>query len=147
MHGFYIEKRKVPVGSTLSADLAQHIFIRGAKGLVVVLTDKPHDIASITKKQWHELIRKVERERSSTLNAVRIAEFTVQAAWMRRLRFTIHKPNSELSDSGIVFVELSELLRTPPICSTLYITCPITNEDMSFLTSWLPKTCVVVIYT
>lgn len=145
MHGFYVEKRTVPASSTLSADLAQHIFIRGAKGLVVVLTDKPHDLASITKKQWKELVRKVERERASTLNAGRIAELTVQIAWMKRLGFVIGLKYG-LPAKGVLFIEANSLLAEPPICSTLYLAENISKEQFYMLTSWLPEKSVLVMY-
>jgi hypothetical protein len=145
MHGFYIEKRQLPIGISLSKDLAQHIFTRAAHGPVVVVAAKPQDLASVTKKQWHALIRLVQRERSSTLRAARIAEISNQIGWMQQLTFTA-KPNVELADGCVSFVAVNEALVRPPICSALYITSTISGEQLHLITSWLPKNSVVVLY-
>lgn len=145
MHGFYIERRTLPLGTIISRDLAQHIFARGAKGSVVVVTERPHDLLSTTKKQWHALIRLVQRERASTLKAARIMELSNQVAWMQRLHFT-HKLPEELMEDCVYFASADNLVDCPPICSTLYITSLITTEQLRLITSWLPKNGVVVIY-
>ena len=145
MHGFYIEHRTLPEGTPLSKDLAQHIFTRGARGAVVVASKKPQDLASVTKPQWHAMIRMVQRERSSTLKLARIAELSNQARWMERLIFTA-KPQEELLDNTVVFTTVSNLVCNPPICSTLYLMQDVTDEQFHLMTSWLPDTCVVIIY-
>ena len=145
MHGFYIEKRTLAADTNLSTDLAQHILLRGTKGMVVVVTDKPHDLGSITKKQWELLIRKVQRERASTLRAGRIAELSRQIDWMQRLNFST-KIRDDLPESSVIFATPPELAKLPPICSTLYITCGLDDRQLHFIASWLPKSCVIIRY-
>lgn len=146
MPGFYIEHRSLPAGSALSRDLAQHIFMRGAKGSVVVATSKPHDLLSTTKKQWQALIRQVERERASTLKLPRIAELSNQIAWMQTLLFT-SKLEKGFIDGTVVFAIPHDLVRQPPICSTLYIAQHLSKEEFRFITSWLPPNSIIVTYT
>jgi len=145
MLGFYTEHRSIPPGSNLSRDLAQHIFLRGAKGSVAVATSKPHDLLSTTKKQWQTLVRQVERERASTLKLPRIAELSNQIDWMRALLFT-SRLEKGLVNSSVVFATPQELMRQPPICSTLYIIQHLSKEEFRFITSWLTAETVVVIY-
>lgn len=145
MHGFYVEKRKLPNGVSLSQDLVQHILARGAHGAVVVATNNPHELISTTGKQWRALIRLVERERASTLNRARIAELNNQIQWMEGLNFTI-KFTEELPDSSVTFVKTEKLLASPPLCSTLYILAPLNAESFYLITSWLPQRSVVVEY-
>jgi hypothetical protein len=145
MRGFYIDHRALPDDASLSRELAQHICIRGARGLVVVVTDQPKDLLATTKKQWHALIRLVQRERSSTLKAARITELSNQIDWMQRLAFT-SKIVDELPENGVVFATAADLIRRPPICSTLYITQTLSAEEFHLVTSWLVKNSVVVIY-
>lgn len=112
--------------------------------MVVVVTDRPQDLLSVTKKQWHLLIRLVQRERSSTLKLARIAELSNQMSWMQHLQFT-----TKLSDdipSSIVFAPANELIKEPPICATLYIAQRISTEQFHLITSWMPKGSVVVVY-
>jgi hypothetical protein len=145
MHGFYIERRKLPIGISLSKDLVQHIFTRAAHGPVVVIAERPQDLAAVTKKQWNALIRLVQRERASTLRAARIAELSNQVKWMQQLVFTA-KTTDELFDNCTLFMGLAEALHKPPICSTLYITSKLTAEQFHLATSWLPRNSVVVAY-
>jgi hypothetical protein len=145
MRGFYIERRALPQGASLSRDLAQHIFTRGARGSVVVATDHPKDVASTTKKQWYALIRLVQRERASTLKLAKIAELSTQMAWMQRLSFT-SKFLDELPGNSVIFATADDLIRKPPTCSTLYITSELTSEQFHLITSWLREESVVVMY-
>lgn len=145
MHGFFIEKRIPPAGVSLSRDLAQHIFVRSAKDNVVVVTTRPQDIASITKKQWHILIRQVQRERSSTLNSARITELDNQIAWMQHLAFIIRRTKVE-PNGGVSFITPDEAAQNPPGCSTLYLMQEVSEKQFSLMTSGLTKNDVVVIY-
>jgi len=145
MHGFYLERRALPMNTPLSKDLVQHIFTRGAKGSVVVVSEKPQDLAAIAKKQWHVMNRLVQRERASTLKLARIAELSNQIRWMERMSF-IAKPIEELPDYSIIFATAEALVLKPPICSTLYITQEVTDEQFHFMTSWLHSDSIVVIY-
>ena len=145
MPGFYIEQRALPDGASLSKELAQHIFTRGVKGSVVVVTERPHELASITKKQWYVLIRHVQRERASTLKMSRITELSNQLEWMERLRFT-----SKLQDgppqNSVTFATPDSLINKPPVCSTLYVTEPLDSEQFHLMTSWLAERSVVIVY-
>jgi hypothetical protein len=145
MSGFYIEHRNITEQTTLSRDLAQHIFTRGAFGSVIVATDKPHDLASITKKQWHSLTRLVQRERSSTLQSSRIAELSNQLGWMDDLTFTSKLPK-ELTDSIVVFATATDLVLRPPVCSTLYIAQELDDKALAAITKNLEETGVVIVY-
>lgn len=145
MHGFYIERRKLSPGTTLSRDLAQHIFTRGAKGRVVIVTDRPHDLLSTTKKQWQALIRVVERERSSTLKLFRIAELSNQIIWMKRLRFT-SKFEKDEQENCVIFTPVDSLVLRSHVCSTLYIIQKLSDSEVSLITSELSGSGVVVIY-
>lgn len=145
MHGFYTEKRKLPIGISLSKDLSQHIFTRAAHGKVVVVAERPQDLAAVTKKQWHILTRLVQRERASTLKTTRIAELSNQVAWMQRLTFTARQKREPIN-SCVLFARAEDVAADPPICSTLYITQELSSEQFSLISSWLPKNSVAVIY-
>ncbi len=145
MPGFYVERRTLPSGIPLSRDLAQHIFARGVHGSVVVVAERPQELASITKKQWQMLTRMVERERASTLNITRIAHLSAQIAWMQRVYFTC-KLEDELPSSTLIFAAVADLIQKPPICSTLYITQPLNQKQFHLITSWLPSSSVVIDY-
>lgn len=145
MHGLYIERRSLNGKALLSWDLAHHIYARGMQGKVVVVTDKPVELLSATKKQWYKLMRQVQRERSSTLNAMRIGELTRQIAWMQNLTFSAKAPD-DILEADITFAAAEDFVRVPPQCSTIYATYPFAREKLHMLTSWMPKNGVVVEY-
>jgi hypothetical protein len=144
MHGLYIEKRSLNGKTALSWDLAHHMYVR-SHGKVAIITDKPVALLAATKKQWFKLIRHVQRERASTLNATRIVELSNQAAYMQSMRFTA-KPPEDLLDADVVFATADDFVRVPPVCFTVYVTYSFEREQLHMLTSWMPKNGVVVIY-
>jgi hypothetical protein len=145
MHGLYIEQRSLNGKTLLSWDLAHHIYARGMQGKVAVATDKPIALLAATKKQWYKLMRQVQRERSSTLNAVRIGELTRQIAWMQSLTFSAKAPD-DIVEADITFAPVDDFVRIPPVCSTMYVTYPFAREKLHMLASWMPSNGVVVEY-
>lgn len=145
MHGLYIEKRTLNGKTLLSWDLAHHIYARGIQGKIATVTDKPTETLASTRKQWLKLLRQVQRERSSTLNAVRIAELTRQIAWMQGLRFSA-KPPEDLLEADVTFATVDDFLVFAPDCYTMYVTYDFPKEKLYLITAWMPKGELVVIY-
>lgn len=145
MHGLYIEQRSLNGKTLLSWDLAHHMYARGMQGKVAIVTDKPAELLSATRKQWYKIMRQVQRERSSTLDVIRISELSRQVAWMQNLTFSA-KAADDVLDADITFALADDLLRISPMCSTLYATYPFAREKLHMLTSWMPKNGVVVEY-
>lgn len=145
MHGLCLERRSLNGNTLLSWDLARHLYARGVQGKVTIVTSKPTELMPITKKQWNKLTRQVQRERASTLNAVRINELTRQIAWMQNMTFSAKAP-SEMLEADVTFANVDDFLLYPPECSTIYVTYPFAREKLHILTSWMPKNSVVVEY-
>lgn len=145
MQGLYIECRSLNGKTLLSWDLAHHMYARGQQGKVAVVTDKPVELLSATKKQWVKLMRQVQRERSSTLNAIRVSELTRQIMWMQNLSFS-SKPPDDLLEADVTFASVYDFMGAPPECSTLYATYAFEKEKLYMITGWIPKEGVVVIY-
>ena len=145
MHDFYVEQRSINGKTLLSWDLAHHLYAHGTQGKVVIVCEKPTDLLSTMKKQWLKLMRQAQRERASTLNAIRIYELTRQISWMQQLTFSA-KFADDLVGIGVALATTEDLLRVPPVCSALYITYPIEKEKLYMLTAWMPKRAAVVLY-
>ena len=135
---------RAPRGS-LSKDLAEEILDRGPCGKIAVVADRPAILLSATRKQWFELMRYAQRSRSSTLNATKIAKLTQQIAWMQSCQFSAKVPD-DLLEAHITFATAEDFMRTPPICQTLYATYELERENLHMLTSWMPKSSLVVVY-
>jgi len=91
MNGLYIERR-LKGSSTISEDLAKHLYTRASQGNAVVVADNPVAMISSVRKQWLKIERHLRRERSSTLNASNILELTHQITSMQTIRFTARSP-------------------------------------------------------
>lgn len=130
---------------SLAKDLAEEILERGLYGKIAVVTDKPVILLSATRKQWLKLIRNMQRERSSTLDATKIAKLTQQIAWMQSCRFSTKLPD-DLLEAHVTFATTDDFSRVPPMCQTVYVTYEFEREKLHMLTSWMPKSSLVVIY-
>ncbi|MGH7196383.1 MAG: hypothetical protein ACREGJ_01295 [Candidatus Saccharimonadales bacterium] len=143
MHGLIREEGSFGANPG-SKDLARHLYTRMYYGKVVIVVDKPFSVMSPLRKQWLKLTRKVQRERSSTLSAVRISELTSIIGYMQNLKFTMqYPPDEHIGDVYIATVD--QLLRWAPDCRTIYITCGIDREKLHLITAWMPKGSLVVI--
>ncbi len=145
MLGLYTEQRSLNGKTLLSWDLARHIYMRGLQGKVAIVTDKPVELLATTKKQWLKLMRQVQRERSSTLNATRVAELTRQIVWMQSLSFSA-KPPEDMLEADVTFARADDFVRVPPQCGALYVTYQFEREKLHMITAWMPEGAVVVVY-
>jgi hypothetical protein len=144
MHGLFVEKYSLN-SKPLSRQLAEHIAAHGPQGRVAVATDRPTALLASTRKQWLRLIRLTENERSSILNPVRKEQLEMQLEWMRQLRLTAKTPEDVL-EADVTFATADDFVRTPPDCRMIYITYSFEREKLHMLTSWMPRSGVVVFY-
>jgi hypothetical protein len=143
MHGLQVER--YPLADSMSRQLADDLYAHRGKGRAVVVAEKPTALLSSTRKRWAKLTRRLQRERSSTLDAVRIAEVTAQIAWMQQLKFTAKSPDG-LLQADVTFAIADDLVRVPPVCSVIFVTYNFEREKLHMLTSWMPRNSRVVIY-
>jgi hypothetical protein len=143
MYGLHVETLSPHKG--LSRDLVEHILDHSLPGKIVVVTDKPHNLLSSTRKQWINLIRKTDIERARTLDAERIQDLSNQLRWMQRLRFTAKQPTDFL-EADITFATAEHLVLHAPGCVNIYFTFDIPRESLHIITSWMPRRGLVVIY-
>jgi hypothetical protein len=113
-------------------------------GKVVIVADKPLGIISQLRKQWLKLARKVQKERASTLNAVRIKELSGIVSHMQNLDFTMHYPPDDYP-GDVYIATVEEILRWPPVCRTMYVVCNVEREKLYLITAWMPRESLVVI--
>ena len=144
MNGLYIEHR-AKGSSTISEDLAKHLYTRALQGNAAVVTDNPVAMLSSVRKQWLKIERHLRRERSSTLNASKILELTHQITRMQTIRFTA-KPPKDDPMGDVQFATIEDWMAWPPECRTFYVTTSITSEQLHLVTSWMREDGVVVIY-
>lgn len=142
MHGLILEEGSFGPNPA-TKDLARHLYARMYYGKTVIVAAKPTIVIASLRKQWLKLTRKVQKERAKTLNALRVAELSRIVSYMQSLKFTTHYPPDDY-EGNIYIATLEEVLRWPPDCRTLYITCDIEREQLYMITAWMPKGSLVV---
>ncbi len=143
MHNLIVIRKSTR--TSLSRELAEQILERCVYGKIAIVADKPASMLSSTKKQVAQLIRRLQRERSSTLDSRKISELTQDIAWMQSLRFSSKVPR-DLLDADVTYGVVDDFARFPPICSTIYITNKPEKEKLYMLTSWVNRGGRVIIY-
>lgn len=146
MRGLYIEERTVSDNKQLAWDLAHHMYTRVRWGKIAVITDRPVELLSTTRKQWLRLMRQVQRERSSTLNVMRLAELGEQIAAMDVATFS-SRPYEDVLEAAITFGKADDFIQVAPICQTLYVACELEREKLYSLTTWIGQGGVAILYT
>ena len=145
MTGIYIEKR-TPSAGRITPDLAKHLYIRFQCGKVAIVAERPVAFLSALRKQWIKMECQVRHERASTLNAARIHELSRQLYRMEELAFTAKLRPGE-DQVGVQIGAIAQFLEWAPQCKTMYVTCPITSEELHLIAAWMPKNGLLVVYT
>lgn len=145
MTGIYIEKR-TPNAGRITPDLAKHLYVRSMSGKAAIVAEQPLLLLSALRKQWIKIEYQVRHERSCTLNTARVHELTRQLHRMETLAFTA-KPREGEEQSDVQIGTVEQFLGWAPQCKTMYVTCPITSEELHLITAWMPRNGLLVLYT
>jgi len=144
MNGIYIEKRTLTAGR-ITPDLAKHLYTRFQCGKVAIVAERPISFLAALRKQWIKIEYQVKHERSRTLKATRIHEFTEQLYYMGSLVF-MAKPRASEEQPDVQIGTIGQFLEWAPQCKTMYVTYPITSEELHLITAWMPKNGLLVLY-
>ena len=129
----------------LSVDLALHISQRCSQGPIAVVTNRPQALMSSVRKQWLKRIRRVLREKASTLNRQRKDVLDETIRHMQSIRFTA-KNEADEPLTYVSFATAEQSIIVPPVCATIYIVEPVTKLEQHMLVSWMQPGGTVVIY-
>lgn len=145
MHGLVIEKHQLN-NKLLSRDLAELLFDRVFYGKTVVVADKPVVLHSTIRRRWQYLVRRLQVDRSRTLNHSEIDDINRRLYFARRVRFSSKPPEDDLLDADITFMKVSDCVRVAPVCQMLCVTCEVSREKLYLMTAWIPKGGRVTLY-
>ena len=145
MQGLFVEQRNLHGNASLSWDIAHHMYARQLRGGIAIVAEQPGVLLVSVKKQWRKLIRQVQDERGTTIDATKIVELTREIAWMQNIRFTAEPPKHDPL-AEVMFATASQYIETPPTCHTLYVTHPVDRVQLHMLVSWMPARGLVVTY-
>lgn len=110
MYGLVIEERQLN-NKLLSRDLAELLFEYVRYGKIVVATDKPTVLHSTIRRRWQYLVRRLQVDRSRTLNYVEIDDINRRLYFAQHVRFSSKPPEDDLLDAGITFMKASDCVR------------------------------------
>lgn len=145
MHGLVIEKRQLN-NKLLSRDLAELLFEYVRYGKIVVATDKPTVLHSTIRRRWQYLVRRLQVDRSRTLNQAEIDDINRRLYFAQHVRFSSKPPEDDLLDAGITFMKASDCVRVAPVCRILCVICEVPREKLYLMTAWIPKGSRVILY-
>lgn len=163
LDGLYVERRTL-VGTTVSRDIAHHLYARQMPGQVVIITPRPAVFMASVSKQWAKVVRQVQRQRASTLNPARLQELMWAITHMQTIKFSIRADGQgeELAKEGnsgdkkeatasrattsVLLLTQEEATLSPPSCHTMYITEEVGAEATHALTSAMLSHGLVVLY-
>jgi len=145
MYGLNVKRRSLGSGASLCSDLTLQLLSHYHGGKMVIVTDRPVGLLSGVKKQWFKKMRRLQVERSKTLNADRVKRIIEQITFMQNCSFSTKSPN-DLLEADVTFATYQDLVLTPPDCSALYITLDLPKEVQHILTAWMPRNSEVVLY-
>lgn len=143
MYGLSSQYRQ-PKSLSLSRDLAQQIAERSLYGKVVVAANNPISSLSAVRKQWMRIIRLTQIERARTLKTERIMQLANEVNRLRSLKFGVGFADE--SDFNVLFATANDLARLAPACATLFVTYDFPREYLHLMTSWMPRSSLVVFY-
>lgn len=132
---------KTPVGN----DIAHHFQTRQFLGSAVIICEHPFAMISVVRKSWQKMIRQTQVDRARTLNAEEILRFTRRIIQMQRLQFTCALPDDSPC-ADVYFVTPENLTSLPAGCYTLYITVPVTSDQLTAWSQTLLNDSLVVNY-
>lgn len=123
MHTLSTEHHAQTNRADIAANIVQHLAVHRLYGQAVIVTDKPQAMLGDIKKAWR-----------------RAGHHTWLCDFAAR-------PPGEDSYAQVLLASPAECMRFPPGCATMYVTCPVSRSDLHFITSWMPRYGVVVMYT
>jgi len=121
------------------------MFVRAQCGKIAIVTNKPKELLSATRRQWMRIYRQGMREQASTLNTPRILELIQILSRMQAITFSARSLD-DLLVADVTFASADDFVRIPPVCPTVYVTYGFEREKLYMLTSWMPKNGLVVVY-
>ena len=121
------------------------MYARSLCGKIAIVTDKPKELLSATRKQWMRIYRQGLSEQASSLKTSRVLELIHILSHMQAMTFSA-KSLDDLLEADVTFAVADDFIKLPPVCPTVYVTYAFEREKLHMLTSWMPKNGLVVVY-
>jgi hypothetical protein len=141
---WFIDVRQLRSTEQISLDLTRHLPRRAAVGPVLVIAERPTVLLSVIKKRWSTLIREVQRQYSSTLQATKKEGLRRELERLNGYSFAVI--SKRLPTTDILFARSTDLQPKDQF-ATIYLTMPLPYEQLMPLTERLRPQGFLVTYT
>jgi hypothetical protein len=141
---WFIDIRQLSSSKNISLDLARHLPRRAAVGPVAVITDRPTVLLSVVRKRWSIIIREVQRQYSSTLQATKKEGLRRELNRLDRYQFAVASKRTATTD--ILFAAPPDLQESDHF-DTVYVTIPLPYKQLLPLVEHLNPRGFLVTYT
>lgn len=143
----YFELRNQSARGTdsLAADMMRHLHARQYLGTAAIVSTDPKTTLSAVRKQWLKLVRNIQKQRASTLNADKIIKYTHAIARMQQMHFTL-RPSYEAPSSEVFVLTPDKISTMPPRALTVYLGISISPTEANHLIERLPADGLIVDY-
>jgi len=145
MYRLSVEHRFLSDPSSLADNITRHIRDYQVYGRMAVIARHPDTLLTELKQSWTALKRETRREIDQTTDPRRKARLMSELAYMPQVTFT-NLPPIEESYEKVQVATIEQFLEWPPQCQTLFVTCPVPNEQLHRVTAWMPPYGLVIIY-
>ena len=145
MYRINIEHRHLKDRLTMPDNITHHIRDYQVYGRMAVVAQRPDELLGEIKKSWNALKRETRREIDQTKDASRKAKLINELAYMPQCTFTSAPPIEE-SYEKVQVATVEQFLEWAPGCQTIFVTYPVTKEQLHQITAWMPPYGLVVIY-
>lgn len=141
---WFIDIRHIKSPELISLDLARHLPRRAAVGPVAVIAERPTVLLSVVKKRWSTIIREVQKQYSSTLQATKKEGLLRELKRLNSYQFAVASKRTDTTN--ILFATLSQIQPTDHF-DTIYITLPLNHQQLLPLMDHLEPQGFLVTYT
>ncbi|HYH75632.1 MAG TPA: hypothetical protein VD735_06785 [Candidatus Saccharimonadales bacterium] len=141
----YIETIHLPGDEQISLHLTRHLPLRLVLGTVVIIHERPTVLLAVVRKRWMQVIREIERERSSTLDKTKRAYLEQEIARMRSYKFSVQGRGIEGVDA--LLMTHAEARASLPCCFTMYVLDEgIQLDSIEALAAYIEERGLLVLY-
>lgn len=141
---WFIDIRSCTSPEQISLDLTRHLPRRATVGPVAIICDRPTVLHSVIRKRWSVLVREVQRQYSSTLQATK--KQGLRRELERLQSFVFAEITKRQADTNVLFARASELV-IGDMFDTIYLTIPMAHRQLHSLMQHLNSGGFLVSYT
>lgn len=142
---YHESKRPPKTEAALASQIVAHWQKRHLYGKAVIVTNHPHDIAKLVRRQWLSAMQRLQQERTTTIDADQLLSLTHSITRMQQMIITVDSPH-EFPAAHLWCITPTQLEKTelPRTCRTTYIHPSLSPVHQALVEELVPAHSLVV---